>query len=203
MTTARALFGQKYTISSLQRNAASRFWGQLLNRERTISQPGMSETEPLQNEMRQLVAKKDPECYDKFTKELDSLIFEHRHEPLKLESHALPEGVLLEAAKNCNIPLAVFPHHVSMTFTDDNSLRVNNEQYSASQIINEKLGLFAKPKPQETTSKHAPATLSSKNLFHSMTLRLAAAIRASMNASLSTHQIENKSTNAELLGYTI
>ncbi len=151
MATARTLFGQSHTISSLQRNAASLFWRQLLNKERTISQPGLSEIEPLQDEMRQLLAKKNPTWFKEIETELDSLIFEHRHETnLTLESDSLPKGVLWQAAKNCHIPYAVFPSHISMTFTDDNSLRVNNEQYTANQIINEKLGLFAKPKPQET-----------------------------------------------------
>ncbi len=126
MTSVRTLFRHPYNISSVQRNAASRLWAQLVQ---------MRKINPLQNEMLELLSQKDPEWRKRFTNELDSLIFEHRHEPLTLESNPLPEGVLLEAANNCKIPLAVFPSHVSMTFTDNNNIRVNNEQYTADQII--------------------------------------------------------------------
>jgi hypothetical protein len=122
MASARTLFRHRYTITPLQRITASEVWGQLVHGEHKVPQQE-TKINALQNEMRELLAEVDKDWHKRFSKELNALIFIHRHdEQLKLESHTLPEGLLLEAAKNCKIPLAVFPNHVSMTFTDDNSL---------------------------------------------------------------------------------
>lgn len=176
MATARTLFRHRYTISPLQRNTASLIWEQLVHEEQKVPQQETIKIKTLQTEIRELLTLADPNWHKRFSRELNRLIFKHRHdEKLKLESLALPEGLLLEAANNSKIPLAVFPHHVSMTFTDDNSLC-----------------LFAKPKSQKA----------SKSLFYSLTSGFAKTIATRINASLNTHKIENKSAHVDLLGYT-
>jgi hypothetical protein len=154
MTSTRTSLEQKHDISAQQRNAASLFWNQLLHGERTIPQVNTDKTEPLKEEVAQLVAQKIPDWQERVTEELNSLIFEERHTPtLKIESKSLPTGILLRAVMNCKIPPAVIPNNVSMTFTDDNGLRVNNKNYPATQILNGTFGFFAKTKPQELSSK--------------------------------------------------
>jgi hypothetical protein len=182
MPSVRTLFRHKYTISPLQRNTAALVWEKLVHGEQKVPQQETVEIKAIQTEMRELLSQADPNWHKRFSRELNALIFKNRHnKQLKLESRAFPEGLLLEAAKNCKIPLAVFPNHVSMTFTDDNSLC-----------------LFTKPKPKKTT----PATLSSHSLFYSLTSRFAKTIATRIHASLNTHKIENKSTHVDLIGYT-
>lgn len=162
MTSPRASLEQKHDISSQQRTAASLFWGELLHGERKIAPTKASSTDNLQKEIAELLTIKDPTWHNKFATELDSLIFEHRHEPnLKLESHKLPQGVLLEAAEHCKIPLGVFPNNVSMSFTKNNDILVNGEQYSANQITKNNHGFFAKPK--SPASKDILNTLKTKS----------------------------------------
>lgn len=175
MTTARTLFRHRYTISPLQRNTASLVWEQLVHGEQKVPQQEAVEIKAIQKEMRELLSQSDQNWHKRFSRELNALIFKHRHdEQLKLESRTLPEGLLLEAANNCKIPLAVFPNHVSMTFTDNN------------------LCLFTKPKSQKT----------SKSLFYSLTSGFANTIATRIKTSLNTHKIEDKSTHVGLLGYT-
>lgn len=177
MPSARTVFGYKYNISSAQRNAASLFWGQLLRGERTAPVPEI----PLQHNIQEMLLQNDPQRISEFERELNTRIFDHRHEPLKLESTLLPEGVLLEAANQTKIPLGALPNHVTMTFPDNNNLRINDEEFAASQILAEK------PKPT--------VTLSSKNLFYPLASRLA--------NTLSTRSSENKSAKDDSCKYTL
>ena len=147
MTSVRTIF--KHSITSSQRNAAAAFWRQLLQRDRQLPLTEIDKTEPIKEDVFRLTTQKDSGWPKKVADELDTLIFEQRDNlNLKIESDLFPKGILLQAANNSHVPPAVFPNHISMSFTPDGNLSVNNRQYSATQI----LGLFAKPKSQDTGS---------------------------------------------------
>jgi len=152
MSSVRTAF-----ISPVQRKAASRWFGQVLRKEIIIPK-GDEQTKPLQNQIHDMLLQNNPERITQFENELDTRLFEHRHEPLVLQSHSLPEGVLKEAAERTKIPLGALPNNLSMTFTDNNNLRI----YIDNKEYNEKPLSKAKP----------IVTLSSSNLFHSMAPRL-------------------------------
>ncbi len=172
-SSVRTLFNPG--VSSTQRRAATTFWGHLLSGVREIPQPNMDKIDPIRRESRQILTQMNPYWLGDFMGGLDNNIFDNRHASgfmLKSDS----PGVLLQTANECKIPAVLIPRNVHMTFpNDNNSICVNNVCYSASEIINDKLGVMVKKPPQCTA-----VALSSKNIFTSLQAKKSAFLTAGL-----------------------
>jgi hypothetical protein len=140
MTLARSFFARNRQITRDQRNAASQIWKRII--EPAITPPA-NKIESVREEVRTLLNQKNPKWPDDFEKEINRQIFDHRDQPdLTLSSEIYPTGILRVAVENCKIPFAVIPPNVSMSFTPNNNIQINNVQYNAKQV----LGMFATAK---------------------------------------------------------